>query len=112
MVLAYRGDRSVVIAMQQMFIFVFNVDMAFLFIGLDEGFQMRWCTISAKEKEKCNDFKTEIPSLVSQANLPPVTFSCVRESNAVDCMAKIQSDQADLITLDGGEILTAGKQTF
>ena len=82
-----------------------------MFIGLGEGFEMRWCTISAKETEKCNDFKTEIPSLASRAGLS-VNFSCVHESNAVDCMAKIQRGQADLITLDGGEILTAGKQTF
>ena len=73
---------------------------------------MRWCTISDKETFKCNDFKTAIATLASQANLPNVSFSCVQGSNAVDCMAKIQSGQADLITLDGGEILTAGKQAF
>ena len=73
---------------------------------------MRWCTISVEETSKCNDFKTVIAILASQASLPAVTFSCVQGGNAVDCMAKIQSGQADLITLDGGEILAAGKQAF
>ena len=83
-----------------------------IFTGLGEGFQMRWCTISAEETSKCNDFKTVIATLASLASLPAVTFSCVQGSNAVDCMEKIQSGQADLITLDGGEILAAGKQAF
>ena len=83
-----------------------------MFTGLGECFQMRWCTISAKETEKCNDFKTVIPTLATQASLPNITFSCVQGSNAVDCMKKIQSGLADLITLDGGEILTAGKKAF
>ena len=83
-----------------------------MFTGLGEGFQMRWCTISDKEQLKCNDFKTVIATLASQTSLPAVTFSCVQGSNAVDCMKKIQSGDAELITLDGGEIHTAGKQTF
>lgn len=83
-----------------------------MFTGLGEGFQMRWCTISAKETEKCNDFKTVIPTLATQAGLSGVTFSCVQGSNALDCMKKIQSGQAEVITLDGGEILTAGKKAF
>ena len=83
-----------------------------MFTGLGEGFQMRWCTISDKETLKCNDFETVIATLASQASLLNVNFSCVRGSNAADCMAKIQNDQADIITLDGGEIHTAGKPTF
>ena len=72
---------------------------------------MRWCTISDKETLKCNDFETVIATLASQASLT-VNFSCVQGSNAADCMVKIQSGLAELITLDGGEIHTAGKQTF
>ena len=82
-----------------------------MFTGLGEGFQMRWCTISAEETAKCDAFKAVIERLATQANLT-VTFSCVQESKATDCMGKIQSGQADLITLDGGEILIAGKQTL
>ena len=83
-----------------------------MFTGLGEGFQMRWCTISAKETEKCNAFKVVIPTLATQANLSAVTFSCVQASKATDCMTKIQRGEADLLALDGGEILIAGKNAF
>ena len=33
---------------------------------------------------------------------------CVQAANAIECMKKIQNGDADLITLDGGEIYTAG----
>ena len=83
-----------------------------MFTGLGEGFEMRWCTISAKETEKCNAFKGEMTTLATQANLSAVTFSCVQGSKATDCMTKIQRREADLLTLDGGEILIAGKNAF
>lgn len=72
---------------------------------------MRWCTISSAETSKCNDFKRAINTLVKDAKLS-VDFSCVQGSKAVDCMEKIKSGEADLITLDGGEIFTAGNQTL
>ena len=72
---------------------------------------MRWCTISAEETSKCNDFKVAIKTLASKEKVS-VDFSCVQESKAVDCMKKIESGKADLITLDGGEIFTAGNQTL
>jgi len=68
---------------------------------------MRWCTTSANEKTKCEAFKAEIPTLASAVSLN-VTFSCVEGKDAVDCMQKIQKGEADLITLDGGEINLAG----
>ena len=83
-----------------------------MFTGLGEGFEMRWCTISAKETEKCKAFKGVIASLATQANLSAVTFSCVQGSKATDCMTKIQRGEADILTLDGGEIFIAGKNAF
>ena len=72
---------------------------------------MRWCTISAEETSKCEDFKGAINKFLSKDKLS-VDFSCVQGSKAVDCMEKIESGKADLITLDGGEIFTAGNQTL
>ena len=83
-----------------------------MFTGLGEGFEMRWCTISAKETEKCNAFKDVIATLATHASLPAVNFSCVQGSKATDCMTKIQRREADILTLDGGEILIAGKNAF
>ena len=87
------------------------VDIFIFTAGLGEGFEMRWCTISAQETSKCEDFKLAINKVASTENLS-VNFSCVQGSKAVDCMGKIKSGKADLITLDGGEIFTAGNQTL
>ena len=64
---------------------------------------MRWCTTSDKEQTKCNDFKVELKKLANDS-----TPGCVQAANAIECMKKIKSGDADLITLDGGEIYTAG----
>ena len=77
------------------------------FLGHGQAFQMRWCTTSANEKKKCDAFKPEIQKLAPGVSLS-VTFSCVEGKDAVDCMQKIQKGDADLITLDGGEINLAG----
>lgn len=87
------------------------VDIFIFTAGLGEGFEMRWCTISAAETSKCNDFKRAINIVALKGKLS-VDFSCVQGSKALDCMEKIKSGKADLITLDGGEIFTAGNQTL
>lgn len=65
---------------------------------------MRWCTISAEEQRKCNDFK-EVLKKIDNTSVP----ECVQTENAVKCMNKIKKGEADLITLDGGDIYKAGK---
>ena len=70
---------------------------------------MRWCTVSDKETKKCNAFKEVVPVLASATQLS-VTFSCVQGKKVTECMKKIQNGDADLITLDGGEIYRAGNQ--
>ena len=73
--------------------------------------QMRWCVISEKEYTKCLDFNKTVVTLASKLSLE-FQFSCVNGSNPDDCMAKINSGSADLITLDGGEIQTAGNSSL
>ena len=68
---------------------------------------MRWCTTSSKETAKCIAFKTPLEKLANDSSLT-VEVSCVEGTSAVDCMIKIQEGDADLITLDGGEIYLAG----
>ena len=72
---------------------------------------MRWCTKSSEETAKCNAFKTPLEKLANESNLS-VKLSCVQEKSAVDCMKKIKNGEADLITLDGGEIFIAGDASF
>ena len=72
---------------------------------------MRWCTVSSEETAKCTAFKTPLEKLANDSSLT-VNVSCVQGESAVDCMKKIQKGDADLITLDGGEIYLAGDASF
>lgn len=73
-------------------------------LGHGHAFQMRWCTTSDAEQNKCNDFKDVLKKIDNDT-----TPECVQASTAVECMNKINKGQADLITLDGGDIYKAGK---
>lgn len=68
---------------------------------------MRWCTKSNLETNKCDEMKDPMERLASD-NSMNITFTCVQGTSAANCMEKIKNGQADLITLDGGEINTAG----
>ena len=64
---------------------------------------MRWCVLSDQENTKCMDMKNAVEKIDTG-----VEFSCVNGTNAEDCMMKIKAGSADLVTLDGGDIKTAG----
>ncbi|KAK2574286.1 Melanotransferrin [Acropora cervicornis] len=70
--------------------------------------QMRWCVLSNQEQAKCMDMKYATHKVAEKLSMN-VTFSCVMGENADDCMKKIKVGSADLVTLDGGDIKTAGK---
>lgn len=53
---------------------------------------------------KCKDFKAVLTK-IDNSSSP----ECIQAENAVECMKKIKSGTADLITLDGGDIYKAGK---
>ncbi|XP_075427275.1 melanotransferrin [Ascaphus truei] len=67
--------------------------------------EVRWCTTSDPEKQKCNEMKLAF----TQAQiLPP--FSCVSGKSSIDCARMVMSNEADAVTLDGGLIYQAGKE--
>nr|XP_054772790.1 melanotransferrin-like [Lytechinus pictus] len=66
---------------------------------------MRWCTISNVESQKCVAMRTAF----SDNSLSPEVV-CVAGSDIPDCMQKVLDEQANLITLDGGDIYLAGKE--
>ena len=63
--------------------------------------------LSDKENTKCMDMKNAVDKVAEKIS-KNVTFSCVKGTNAEDCMTKITAGSADLVTLDGGDIKTAG----
>ena len=68
---------------------------------------MRWCVLSDQEYAKCMDMENAVDKVAEELSMN-VTFSCVNGTNAGDCMTKIKAGSADLVTLDGGDITTAG----
>ncbi|PFX31444.1 Melanotransferrin [Stylophora pistillata] len=77
-------------------------------LGHGHATHMRWCTIKDQEQKKCQDFEKVLMNISSEHNMT-LEPKCVQGSNAIDCMEKIKNGEADLITLDGGEIYVAGK---
>uniref|UniRef100_A0A3Q3XFS7 Serotransferrin n=1 Tax=Mola mola TaxID=94237 RepID=A0A3Q3XFS7_MOLML len=58
---------------------------------------VRWCLKSVQEYEKCRRLAVVEPRI-----------SCFRKENTLDCIIAIKDKLADAITLDGGDIYTAG----
>ncbi|XP_078420237.1 melanotransferrin [Cetorhinus maximus] len=65
---------------------------------------LRWCTQSRGELLKCSD----MAEAFNNKNLSP-PIQCVSGDNPNDCMTKIKSKDIDAVTLDAGQIYTAGK---
>ena len=68
---------------------------------------MRWCVLSDKENTKCMEMKNAVDKVAEKLSIN-MTFSCVTGTSPTDCMMKIKAGSADLVTLDGGDIKTAG----
>ncbi|XP_058500222.1 transferrin-a [Solea solea] len=63
--------------------------------------KVRWCVTSDKENAKCLDLVKAAPD-----------FACERRASVVECLTAIQASEADAITLDGGDIYTAGLDNY
>ncbi|KAM9036971.1 melanotransferrin-like [Sarcophilus harrisii] len=67
---------------------------------------LRWCVLSAAEIQKCGDMAVAF----SRKQLKP-DIQCVAGESTRHCMEQIQAKAADVITLSGGDVYTAG-QTY
>ncbi|XP_069753360.1 melanotransferrin isoform X2 [Narcine bancroftii] len=65
---------------------------------------LRWCTQSRDETLKC----AAMAEAFQSKNLTPA-IQCVSGDNPNDCMRKIKNKEIDAVTLDAGQIYTAGK---
>ncbi|XP_010166246.1 ovotransferrin-like [Antrostomus carolinensis] len=62
---------------------------------------IRWCTISAAEENKCNTLR----DLMQQES---VALICLQKATYLDCIQAISNNEADAISLDGGQVFEAG----
>ncbi|TNM98250.1 hypothetical protein fugu_014496 [Takifugu bimaculatus] len=63
--------------------------------------RIRWCLKSEAEHLKCRRLELVAP-----------TISCVRKESTMECIVAIKDKLADAITLDGGDVYTAGLNNY
>ncbi|KFW77420.1 Ovotransferrin, partial [Manacus vitellinus] len=62
---------------------------------------IKWCTISSAEENKCNTLRDHM----QQDNF---ALSCLQKATYLDCIKAISNNEADAISLDGGQVFEAG----
>ncbi|MEQ2253040.1 hypothetical protein ILYODFUR_027965 [Ilyodon furcidens] len=63
--------------------------------------KVRWCVKSDQELRKCMDLAAAAPA-----------FACLKKANTLECIIAIKSGEADAITVDGGDVYTAGLNNY
>jgi hypothetical protein len=63
---------------------------------------IRFCVTSNTELAKCRVLRQ---AALSRDIRPP--FDCIQEATLHDCLKTVRDDGADIITLDGGEVVIA-----
>ncbi|XP_012874843.1 PREDICTED: melanotransferrin [Dipodomys ordii] len=69
------------------------------------GMEVRWCTTSDPEQQKCGDMSKAF----QEAGIQPPLL-CIQGTSVDHCFQLIAAQEADAITVDGGAIYEAGKQ--
>lgn len=64
----------------------------------------RWCVTSQHELGKCLDMRAAFASSRIHSNL-----TCVLAADSKACMEKIKNGEADLLSVDGGDVYYGGQ---
>ncbi|KFW95347.1 Ovotransferrin, partial [Phalacrocorax carbo] len=62
---------------------------------------IRWCTVSSPEQNKCHNLRDNMQA-------EAVALTCLQKAMYLDCIKAISNNEADAITLDGGQVFEAG----
>ncbi|CAK9800379.1 MELTF [Anthophora quadrimaculata] len=68
-----------------------------------------WCTISNAEQDKCNAFSRAIDREIAFFGYSYISLRCKQAFNKEECMALLDQEEAQITTLDPGEIFMAGR---
>ncbi|XP_076837753.1 serotransferrin-2-like [Brachyhypopomus gauderio] len=63
--------------------------------------KIKWCLKSDQELAKCSKLASSVPEL-----------GCVKRDGSYECIKAVKDGEADAITLDGGDIYTAGLTNY
>ncbi|XP_037538154.1 transferrin-a [Nematolebias whitei] len=63
--------------------------------------KVKWCVKSNQEYRKCTDLAAAAP-----------VFTCVKKESTLECIVAIKAGEADAITVDGGDVYTAGLNNY
>ncbi|KAJ8378089.1 hypothetical protein AAFF_G00248030 [Aldrovandia affinis] len=73
---------------------------------------VRWCVVGAAETQKCDKWTTyssdPITKATSGKQYSP-KINCIKGASVGDCIKKVMRKEADALSVDGGEVYTAGK---
>ncbi|KAM9844514.1 transferrin-a [Aulostomus maculatus] len=78
-------------------LFVASLGYLAVVLAAPQAERVRWCVKSDQELMKC-----------TQLSAKATAFSCVKRENTIECITAITAGEADAITLDGGDVYTAG----
>lgn len=68
---------------------------------------MTWC-VSETEMNKCREMMRYVKQYAAAGEGVQVNTECAYGLDSMECIKKIEKGEADLVTLDGGFIFTAG----
>nr|CAD7398480.1 unnamed protein product [Timema cristinae] len=68
-----------------------------------------WCTISIEEQWKCQNFSQAIERDFALFGNDEMRLNCTKAFNKEDCMAYLDEEQAQITSLDAGEVFVGGR---
>ncbi|XP_046819828.1 melanotransferrin isoform X1 [Vespa crabro] len=77
--------------------------------GLNMNNTVTWCTVSDDEQNKCEAFSNAVARDITFFGRNYFTVKCKQAFNKEECMSMLDQEQAEMTTLDAGEVFIAGR---
>ncbi|XP_060828593.1 transferrin 2 [Bombus pascuorum] len=87
---------------------LFSLSCRFIY-GQNLNNTVTWCTISDAEQDKCKAFSRAVDREITFFGRNYISVQCKQAFNKEGCMAMLDQEEADITTLDAGEIFMAGR---